>query len=320
VSPNPGPYPGHPPVSVRAVLRITEHARGCAALCRRCRPDNPDGDHCGAFCNRHGNANRSGAGPLKVDSWSSRVGLVSPSGVPVDQLDPCRDVSDVSYDKVCYHSLTSNRSRSVEVKAFVLVVALVVALVAVGQVAPGDVAHNSDYIPQFSIGAGFVYVPEGVFLLVRKGNLFAAIRFMNVHPAPPKMATRISAEQTNCEGTADYESYFQADGSGLLQRSNVIKHTGRIDIKPLKGFHPFAFQTGNDKLRVGKWWFGCLCPTLVKMSSHFSDKDLGFEFAPTSAHQVGEIDVLDNRLRWFRQSETENTHINIPVTDLPKPR
>ena len=179
--------------------------------------------------------------------------------------------------------------RSAKVKGCCLVVALVVASAAVGQVPPADAHQSANIIPQFSIGAGFVYVPEGVFLLIRKGNAFAAIRFKNVHPAPYKKATGVSAEQTDCEGTADYESYFQPDASGSFSRPNVTRRTGHIVIKPLKGFHPLAFQTGQDKLKVGNWWFGCLCTTLVKMSLHFSDKDLGFEFAPTSAHQVGRV-------------------------------
>jgi hypothetical protein len=52
------------------------------------------------------------------------------------------------------------------------------------------------------------------------------------------------------------------------------------------------------------------------MTSHFSEKDEGFEFAPTSAQTVAEIDANDKRLRWFRYDP--DTRIEVPVSDLPK--
>ncbi|HLK53845.1 MAG TPA: hypothetical protein VKU42_10325, partial [Candidatus Angelobacter sp.] len=73
---------------------------------------------------------------------------------------------------------------------------------------------------------------------------------------------------------------------------------------------------GQNKLWVGKWWFGCLTPSLINMSSHFSEKDKGYEFAPTSARSVREIDASDNRLKWFRFDP--NARIVVPVSDLPK--
>jgi hypothetical protein len=52
------------------------------------------------------------------------------------------------------------------------------------------------------------------------------------------------------------------------------------------------------------------------MSSHFSEKDEGYEFAPTSAQNVAEIDASDKRLRWFRFNP--DARIVVPVSDLPK--
>jgi len=47
-----------------------------------------------------------------------------------------------------------------------------------------------------------------------------------------------------------------------------------------------------------------------------SQKDYGYEFAPTSARSVGEIDASDSRLRWFRFDP--NARVTIPVSELPK--
>jgi hypothetical protein len=84
----------------------------------------------------------------------------------------------------------------------------------------------------------------------------------------------------------------------------------------MRGIHEFAWQPGQNKLWVGKWWFGCYSPSLVNMSSHFSEKDEGYEFAPTSAQNVAEIDASDKRLRWFRFNP--DARIVVPVSDLPK--
>jgi hypothetical protein len=44
--------------------------------------------------------------------------------------------------------------------------------------------------------------------------------------------------------------------------------------------------------------------------------DHGFEFAPTSACSLSDIDAADKRLRWFRWDRT--TQMTLPLADLPK--
>jgi hypothetical protein len=154
------------------------------------------------------------------------------------------------------------------------------------------------------MGPNYVHVPEEFFVLVRKGREIGAIRFIRIE------------QDAQGNGKSTYETYFQGDGSGSFLNSNVVKRTGEIDIRPMRGIHEFAWQPGQNKLWVGKWWFGCYSPSLVNMSSHFSEKDEGYEFAPTSAQNVAEIDASDKRLRWFRFNP--DARIVVPVSDLPK--
>lgn len=164
-----------------------------------------------------------------------------------------------------------------------------------------DVPNN-----KFVVGPRFVHMPKGVFVLVRRGREIGAIRF-----------TRIEPSGAIGQGSATYESYFQGDGSGSFLTTNVVKRSGEITIKPLKGIsHSTMWQPGQDKLWVGKWWFGCLGITLVNMSPHFGEKANGFEFAPTSARDVSEIDISDKRLQWFRYDS--NASITLSVSELPK--
>jgi hypothetical protein len=150
----------------------------------------------------------------------------------------------------------------------------------------------------------YVLLPEKFFLLVRRGSELGAIRF-----------TRIDSDPVG-NGKATYESYFQADGSGSFVTPNVVKRSGVIDIRSMRGIHAFAWQPGQNKLRVGTWWFGCLGPGTINMSSRFAEKDNRFEFAPTSARSLEEIDASDKRLRWFRYEP--DARIRLPVSDVPR--
>jgi hypothetical protein len=159
---------------------------------------------------------------------------------------------------------------------------------------------------QFVVGASEVLVPKGVFLLICKGQQIGAIRF-----------TSIEQGDTVGTGKASYESYFQADGSGSFRSSNVRKRTGENNLKPLKGIGRLAFQTGQDKIRVGDWSFLSSSPGTISMWPYRgSQKDYGYEFAPTSAQSVGEIDISDKHLQWFRFDP--NSRITLEVADLPK--
>jgi hypothetical protein len=169
----------------------------------------------------------------------------------------------------------------------------------------GIVACKSNV--DFVFGPRYMVVPEKMFLLVRKGTLLGAFHFTN-------MESDLYRNGRCYEGRSSYESFFQGDGSGSLIKKNVVKRSGSINIEPIKGIHPFAWQPGADKLRVGNWKFGCMGNNVVNMSLGFSEKDDGFEFAPTSAATLTEIDVTDKHLQWFK-FDAENRFI-VPLTNL----
>lgn len=156
----------------------------------------------------------------------------------------------------------------------------------------------------FDMGPRFTHVPEGYFLLVRKGRQIGAIRISKV------------VEDSLGNGKSTYVSYFQGDGSGSFLTKSVVTRSGEINIMPMKGIHAFAWQPGQNRLWVGKWWFGCYSPSLVNMSSHFSEEDTGFEFAPTSAREIGEVDASSKELRWF--GYIPDATASLPVSNLPK--
>jgi len=177
-------------------------------------------------------------------------------------------------------------------------------MTAVGQapIAEGYVANTQ--ANQFVMGPGEVGIPTGFYLLIRKGSQIGAVRFTSAQSNPVPGT-----------GTANYESYFPADASGSFRSTAIRKQSGEIDLKPLKGIGRLAFQTGKDLIKVGDWSFRSTAPGTINMWPYRgSQKDYGFEFAPTSARQVGEIDASDKRLRWFRFDP--NARVNLPVSDL----
>jgi len=165
------------------------------------------------------------------------------------------------------------------------------------------------YDNAFVIGASSILVPEGVFLLVRKNGKIGAVRFTNVEHRGEA-----------CIGSANYDSYFQGDGSGSFQSPNVRKRTGRINLKPPRGPGKLSLLVdfGYPKVRIGNRTFTAYCPNGIYEWPHraASQKDYGYEFAGTSAREVEEIDASDKRLRWFRYDP--NNRVILPIADLPK--
>jgi hypothetical protein len=152
-------------------------------------------------------------------------------------------------------------------------------------------------------------MPIGAFLLVRKKGQIGAIR-----------VTSIDSSATEWLGKSTWESFFQPDGSKSLVASDVVRYAGAINVQPTKGWHSvYLYQSGVTDVLIGKWKFGFDSPSMMTMSdtSFWTGVgDHGYEFAPTSACNLSEIDTHNDRLRWFRFDR--NASITLPLTEIPK--
>jgi hypothetical protein len=172
-----------------------------------------------------------------------------------------------------------------------------------GQQKPGD--DQADTRTQFIVGPRATLMPVGVFILVKKDKSVGAIRF-----------TSIEHGSEFGTGKATYESYFQADSTKSFVDKSVVKKSGIIDLRPLTGIGRFAFQTGNDRVDIGPWSFSSSFPGNLDMWPYRGDsQDYGYEFAPTSAQSVAEINISDSRLRWFRFDP--DASITLKVSEMP---
>ena len=159
---------------------------------------------------------------------------------------------------------------------------------------------------QFVIVGTSVKMPIGAFLLVRKNGEIGAIRL-----------TSIDRANTEDFGKFTYESYFPSDAAGLFRSGKLVRHTGELDVRSSKGTRGIYYQPGLHKASIGKWTFAFNSPSRMHMSGiSFWKEDHGYEFAPTSACDLSEINANDKRLRWFRYNP--NTSVALPLSDLPK--
>jgi hypothetical protein len=193
-------------------------------------------------------------------------------------------------------------------------------LLIVGTVLSGVAGHAQlrcsadsradDLATRFIVSAGTVKMPIGAFLLVRKNGQIGAIRLTNIDPTA-----------TEWVGKSTYESFFQPDSSGSLLAKNVVRRTGELNVQPSKGpgRGVYIYQPGPYKAQIGKWTFAFNNPSMMAMSdaSFWTGVgDHGYEFAPTSACNLSEVDAHDKRLKWFRYDR--NASVTLPLSDLPK--
>jgi len=200
----------------------------------------------------------------------------------------------------------SHRAKAV-VEALLVVCALSPARGAAQIRCPQDLRQD-DAATRFTVSMGAVSLPIGAFLLIRNGSQMGAFRLVSIDPAPPKY------------DKARYESILLPDKSTSFSGKGVVSHAGEISFGPTWGLHAVYTHTpGDNRAHIGRWTLRFAYPWVLEMSPKSlwkAEHDAGFEFAPTSACQLSEIDATDKRLRWFRWDKT--TQINLPLADLPK--
>jgi hypothetical protein len=150
------------------------------------------------------------------------------------------------------------------------------------------------------IGPETLSMPLDYFVLIRIGPEVGAFRF-------------VSADETDFGrlGTAEYESYVlrkqPRDPDGFLSK----KRAGRVRIEQLRGFHPFAWQPGQNVLRVGGWKFRCLAPRLVDLSAGANIQELHIEVALTAITKAEDLDPTAGSLLWYHMDGHSTRHVRI---------
>jgi len=172
-------------------------------------------------------------------------------------------------------------------------------------------ARANDLATRFVITGGDIEMPIGAFLLIRKGNQLGAIRLVAISPT-----------STEWLGQATYESYFQVGGARSPLAANTAHHIGELELRQSKGPGRgiYIYKPGPYRAQIGEWLFGFDGPSKMVMTNHSVMKgdysDHGFEFAPTSACSLSELNAQEKGLKWFRYDR--NASVVLPLADLPK--
>ena len=150
-----------------------------------------------------------------------------------------------------------------------------------------------------------VKIPLGKILLVRKTSEYCAVKF-----------TKFWTGKTEFDWYASYESYYQGDKTGDFSNKNVLFIKDELSFPKPRGIGRLAFSFGNKNVRCGPiklFWFGQ--GWVCVYSSGEKQGDYGIELAPTKWADISQVNVFDQRLKWYRY-DPKREDINIPVDQL----
>jgi len=163
---------------------------------------------------------------------------------------------------------------------------------------------------------GSVAAPIGRFLLIRKGSDMCAVSFEGMHRAgDAKLPTMFHSGDEH--RYAEYDWYYQNDGSGDFTRKNTEHGHDTLASGPLIGIGRLAFQTGNIVMSCGPFKLHWGYPDLVDIFPGIRPGDYGIEMAPTSWSNIADVKGNDPDLKWFRYDENRE-NMTIPISDLKK--
>jgi hypothetical protein len=158
-----------------------------------------------------------------------------------------------------------------------------------------------DYVRKtVMIGTVSMSIPEGRFALVRNGNNTCAVRFTSFSRSGESVFY------------AEYEWYYQGDGSGDFTKPSVKKGNGSLkdyDNRFLMVFASRLVVCGSFRLFWGY-------PVHLGFTpSNTREPDLGNEIAPSKWTDISEVNIHDARLQWYRRVERDR-RIDIPIDKL----
>ena len=119
--------------------------------------------------------------------------------------------------------------------AFVLFILLIIPLGHQQIAAEPFPELNQIYFAPTGIG-----IPPRIILLIRKGNQYGAVKFINFRTG-----------KNNIDLFGDYESWYQGDGSGDLIKQNIKYLKGEVSDKKLWGIGRFSFSFDTPNIHCG---------------------------------------------------------------------
>jgi hypothetical protein len=201
----------------------------------------------------------------------------------------------------------------------------VVTCIAVFASATGGCATASDPVvkrladektPEVLIGATGVVMPLGYFALVKDGDRYCAVKFLETG------AERAPVDAVPNHQYAIYEWHYQS-GNGTADFSRpAAKHgTGKATWEFTRVFGRLSFQTGNVGVDCGdihRAWHGGTALSFAEARADESAEETikhGVKIAPTKGTDIKDVDVLDKRLTWYMY-DSKRRNRSVPIDSL----
>ncbi len=159
------------------------------------------------------------------------------------------------------------------------------------------------------IGPLAIGMPIGKILLVHKDKNYSAVKF-----------TKYWTEKDGQEKYATYEVHSQKDGTGNFLENNVEVIKGRASFLPPRGiFYPLIWQPGKPDVKCGfvslAWSPWCNVCHVAFFKRGKPAGDYGIELAPTPWGDIKEVNVFDQRLKWYKYDVSRKRR-NISISKL----
>jgi hypothetical protein len=141
--------------------------------------------------------------------------------------------------------------------------------------------------------------------LVRKDQEYCAVKF-----------TEFWTGKTEQDYFARYESYYPVDKTGMFPDNSTKLIREELSYPKPRGIGRFSFSLGNKEIRCGftkLFWTrrGIIC----FFSKGQKPGDYGIELAPTPWTNISQVNVFDQRIKWYRYDE-KRKRVYIPVDKL----
>lgn len=154
------------------------------------------------------------------------------------------------------------------------------------------------------ISANAIRMPTGFFAAMRNGGKYCAVKLTG--------AKKIGSKEH--EYSAKYEAYYQGDKTGNFLNKNVKQYRDELSQR-----EPFSIIGKFPSIARGNTVIFCGDMTIQTSGYvnsgwlYFRHHDDNLSIAPTGAREISEVDVFDDRLKWY-QYDAERKDVEIPVS------
>ncbi|WP_347986060.1 hypothetical protein [Methylomonas sp. AM2-LC] len=189
---------------------------------------------------------------------------------------------------------------------------LAFSLVYIPYVVAGTV--DSEQTEFAHIGWHQVSAPFGSFLLIRGDEGVCAVRFIEYHKGNDKKQPTIfsSGEESH---SAQYEWFYQGDGSGDFSKSSVIRGIGHVSRGAVIGIGRLGFQSGDPYLTCGPIKTFWLQPSSISFAKKINCDKAIYELAPTKWQSINDVHLDSAQLNWYHCDEGRKS-FRIPISEL----